>query len=332
MEDDQRMVELDSIYFHISTYTRNLNTTATSSDRKPPYTRPARDVSESIHRQDRQRHRESSPTGNKNDRRRHEPVEKKTRESGSRDRTAYTSRGSSRDSNKPEHKRATDQSSHSKRASSSDGYFTRKSGDMSFRINAKKQNWTRERVRSEEGATFYIPTELWPRLLDQRLDIPESYIRLQEDASYWEDIVGRAKHPTSDTGNIPIDNLKPFYALCAIFTAAKYNLSYRRQIRLYMENKEGQAALKKLMESNPHWQVEAWISRNRAHSREIHINDQDEAVVREVTLYEEPLFKSRDDQKQSSRAFFSDGSYPNLSSTPLSDYPHLDIYIQGEKV
>ena len=99
-----------------------------------------------------------------------------------------------------------------------------------------------------------------------------------------------------------------------------------------MENKEGQAALKKLMESNPHWQVEAWISRNRAHSREIHINDQDEAVVREVTLYEEPLFKSQDNQKQSSRAFFSDGSYPNLSSTPLSDYPHLDIYIQGEKV
>ena len=110
---------------------------------------------------------------------------------------------------------------------------------MSFRINAKKQNWTRERVRSEEGATFYIPTELWPQLLDQRLDILESYARLQEDASYWEDIVGRAKHPTSDTGNILIDNLKPFYAWCAIFTAAKYNLSYRKQIRLYMENKEG---------------------------------------------------------------------------------------------
>ena len=33
MEDDQRMVELDSIFFHISTYTRNLNPTGTSSDR-----------------------------------------------------------------------------------------------------------------------------------------------------------------------------------------------------------------------------------------------------------------------------------------------------------
>ena len=96
--------------------------------------------------------------------------------------------------------------------------------------------------------------------------------------------------------------------------------------------KKERAALKKLMESNPHWQVEAWMPRNRTHSREIHINDQDEAVVREVILYEEPLFKSQDNQKQSSRAFFSDGSYPNLSSTPLSDYPHLDIYIQGEKV
>ena len=123
------------------------------------------------------------------------------------------------------------------------------------------------------------------------MDIPEAHARFQEDASYWEDIVGRAKHPTSDSSNIPIDNLKPFYAWCEIFIAAKYNLSYRKQIRLYMENEEGKAALKKLMENNYQWKVESWLPRTCAHSREIHINDQDEAVVREVTLYEEPLFK-----------------------------------------
>ena len=207
-------------------------------------------------------------------------------------RIAHNSRGSSRDSANRKQKLGSELNKPSrKRGPSHVEYFNRKPGEIGFKIHVKKPTWTRERVRSEQGQTFYIPPELWPRVLNQRLDISKAYAKFQEDEAYYEDLLGKAKYPAADSTHVPIEDLKPFYAWCGIFIAAKYNSSYRKQIRIVMNNAEAKAELKKLMENDTHWKVTAWQPRNRIFAKEIHINEKDKAVVRNVTFYEEPLFK-----------------------------------------
>ena len=95
----------------------------------------------------------------------------------------------------------------------------------------------------------------------------------------------------------PIKDLKLFYAWCAIFKVAKKNRHYRKQLLVVMADGKARTALKALLERNADWTVTSWSSRNLAYSKELHINKDGEAVVRDVQLYEEPLFKVSGDKQ-----------------------------------
>ena len=167
MEDEHRATELDSIFFHISTYTRILTPSksprdwqeerksGTATDRE----RRTRTRSRSPLRSGRYSKSQCKRSPRKSEYKHHSAYNRKM--SSSMAGSSHNSRGISRESLHQDLKPGSSHSSNNSRsrASSHESFYTRKSGAFGFKLQSKKPVWNREKVRSEQAQTFFILME-----------------------------------------------------------------------------------------------------------------------------------------------------------------------------
>ena len=109
-------------------------------------------------------------------------------------------------------------------------WMTHKSSESDPQYASQPYEIRTNHIRCYPGTYTAFPNSLWPKEDKIRTDVSLSKITFKAEPAYWKDDHITEYHPTALIGITPLNKLKSFYHICALFRAAKSNKNYRTQL------------------------------------------------------------------------------------------------------
>ena len=148
---------------------------------------------------------------------------------------------------------------------------------------------------------------------------------------YWKDTFVTACNPTALYGNTPLYRFKPFFLICGLYKIAKSKQSYRNQLATMLSYAEVMEAVKISLGENKNWIVKYYYSRKKANSLQIISNQDDELILDDIELYQEPVMVPRN--RPDDTPIFADGTEPpKIKPGPKSGFAHLSIFVGTHRI